>query len=88
MKLAEGQLLVVEDLHAFYGPMIAGIPAESQFRVYIETVCQLQDKDYNFIPWTDLRLLRRMVRDNLHRNYTPRKTLGTGIMSGNLRKSI
>ncbi len=76
MKLAEGQLLVIEGLHAFHGSMTAGIPAESQFRVYIETICQLQDKDYNFIPWTDLRLLRRMVRDNLHRNYSPMKTLG------------
>jgi uridine kinase len=76
MKLAEGQLLVIEGLHAFHGPMTVGIPAESQFRVYIETICQLQDKDYNFIPWTDLRLLRRMVRDNLHRNYSPMKTLG------------
>lgn len=76
MKLAEGQLLVIEGLHAFYGPMTVGIPTESQFRVYIETICQLQDKDYNFIPWTDLRLLRRMVRDNLHRNYSPMKTLG------------
>jgi len=76
MKLQEGQLLVVEGLHALYSPMTAGIPPESQFRVYIETICQLQDKDYNFIPWTDLRLLRRMVRDNLHRNYSPMKTLG------------
>jgi len=76
MKLAEGQLLVIEGLHAFHGSMTAGIPADSQFRVYIETICQLQDKDYNFIPWTDLRLLRRMVRDNLHRNYSPMKTLG------------
>ena len=76
MKLAEGQLLVIEGLHAFHGSMTAGIPSDSQFRVYIETICQLQDKDYNFIPWTDLRLLRRMVRDNLHRNYSPMKTLG------------
>ena len=76
MKLAKGQLLVIEGLHAFHGSMTAGIPSDSQFRVYIETICQLQDKDYNFIPWTDLRLLRRMVRDNLHRNYSPMKTLG------------
>jgi len=76
LQLKEGQLLVIEGLHAFHSPMTAGIPADSQFRVYIETICQLQDQDYNFVPWTDLRLLRRMVRDNLHRNYTPMKTLG------------
>ncbi|GAF89998.1 unnamed protein product, partial [marine sediment metagenome] len=76
MKLSDGQLLVMEGLHAFYQPMTAGIPGEIQFRVYIETICQLQDGADNFIPWTDIRLLRRMVRDNLQRNYTPIKTLG------------
>ncbi len=76
MKLEPNQLLVVEGLHGFYQQMTAGIPRECQFRVYIETICQLQDRDYNFVPWTDIRLLRRMVRDNLHRNYTPLNTLG------------
>lgn len=75
MKLAPGQLLVVEGLHGFHGEMTAGIPAELQFRIYIEAICQLKDGCGNFIPWTDVRLLRRMVRDNLHRNYTPLKTL-------------
>ncbi|MFH1039442.1 MAG: response regulator SirA [PVC group bacterium] len=76
MKQEPNQLLVVEGLHAFHRPVTASIPAESQFRVYVETICQLQDRDYNFVPWTDIRLLRRMVRDNVHRNYTPFRTLG------------
>lgn len=76
MRLAKGQLLVVEGLHGFHRDMTAGIPMESQFRVYIEAICQLRDKKGNFVPWTDIRLLRRMVRDNLHRNYTPVRTVG------------
>jgi uridine kinase len=76
MRLEEGQLLVVEGLHGFHRDMTAGIPIESQFRVYIEAICQLKDRKGNFVPWTDVRLLRRMVRDNLHRNYTPLKTVG------------
>lgn len=75
MKLAEGQLLVVEGLHAFWKPMTAGIPKKAQFRVYIEAVCQLKDGEGDFIPWTDIRLLRRMVRDSRRRNYTPLMTL-------------
>ncbi len=75
MRLEEGQLLVVEGLHAFWKPMTAGIPRKAQFRVYIEAICQLKDKEGNFIPWTDVRLLRRMVRDNRLRNYTPLMTL-------------
>ncbi len=76
LALAPGQLLLVEGLHGLHGPMTEGIDEEARFRVYIEAICQLQDKDYNFVPWTDIRLLRRMVRDNLHRNYTPERTLG------------
>ena len=76
MQLEEGQLLVVEGLHGFHRDMTAGIPIESQFRVYIEAICQLKDRKGNFVPWTDIRILRRMVRDNLHRNYTPLKTVG------------
>ena len=76
MRLNRAQLLVVEGLHAFHRDMTAGIPHTVQFRVYIESICQLKDGQGNFVPWTDIRLLRRMVRDNLHRNYTPLKTLG------------
>ncbi len=76
LALAPGQLLLVEGLHGLHGPLTEGIDQEARFRVYIEAICQLQDKDYNFVPWTDIRLLRRMVRDNLHRNYTPERTLG------------
>lgn len=75
MKLSPGQLLVVEGLHGFHGEMTAGIPHAQQFKIYIEAICQLKDGKGNFIPWTDIRLLRRMVRDNLHRNYTPLQTL-------------
>jgi uridine kinase len=75
MKLSPGQLLVVEGLHGFHREMTAGIPHEQKFKIYIEAICQLKDGRGNFIPWTDIRLLRRMVRDNLHRNYTPLKTL-------------
>ncbi len=60
----------------FHRDTTRGIPLESQFRVYIEAICQLKDRKGNFVPWTDIRILRRMVRDNLHRNYTPLKTVG------------
>lgn len=76
MRLDEGELLVVEGLHAFHRDMTKDISPELQFRVYIEAICQLKDGRGRFIPWTDIRLLRRMVRDNLHRNYSPLQTVG------------
>jgi uridine kinase len=76
IALNPGQLLLVEGLHALHAPLTEGIPEAARYRVYIEAICQLQDKDYNFVPWTDIRLLRRMLRDHRHRNYTPDRTLG------------
>jgi len=76
MLLEPGQLLVIEGLHALHSDMTEGIDPRSQFRVYIEAICQLKDGAGHFIPWTDIRLFRRMVRDNLHRNYPPLKTIG------------
>ena len=76
MRLGEEELLVVDGLHSLHHDMTAGIPGEIQFRVYTEAICQLKDREGNFVPWTDIRLMRRMVRDSLHRNYTPLKTVG------------
>ena len=76
MQLEEEKLLVVEGLHGLYAEMTKGISSENKFRVYIEAICQLKNGKGDFIAWTDIRLLRRMVRDNLHRNYPPLKTIG------------
>ncbi|HOO77696.1 MAG TPA: nucleoside kinase [bacterium] len=76
MQLAPGEILVVEGLHGLHDQVTRGVPRKSQFRVYIEAICQLTGSDGNFVPWTDIRLLRRMVRDNLHRNYSPEMTVG------------
>jgi uridine kinase len=46
-----------------------------KFRLYIETVLQIRDGAGRWVRWTDLRLLRRMMRDAAHRNYDPERTL-------------
>ncbi len=76
MKLEGGELLVVEGLHGLFADMTRGVSKEEKFRVYIEAVCQLKNRAGDYIPWTDIRLLRRMLRDSLHRNYPPLKTVG------------
>ncbi|MDP8247992.1 MAG: hypothetical protein P9M00_07625 [Candidatus Tritonobacter lacicola] len=76
VALGEGQLLVVEGLHGFHGDMTDGIPQDEIFRLYIETICQLKNTEGELVPWTDIRLLRRMVRDSWHRNYDPIQTIG------------
>ena len=75
MKLEDNQILLLDSLHGLYGPMTDSVSDEKKFKLYIETLCQIKNNDGEFIRWTDVRLLRRMVRDSWHRSYNPRQTL-------------
>ena len=55
--------------------MTEGIPKDNQFKLYLEPLLQMKDNDGHYIRWTDLRLIRRMLRDAAHRAYDPTKTL-------------
>jgi len=75
MRLNEGEVILVDSLHGLYAGMTAGISDEQKFKLYIETLLQMKDPDDRFIRWTDLRLMRRMVRDATYRALKPRETL-------------
>jgi uridine kinase len=75
MRLEKNQIILLDSLHGLYEPMTSSVPCSKKFKVYIETLCQIRDKDNNYVRWTDIRLLRRMVRDSWHRSYNPRQTL-------------
>ena len=71
VKLEPGQVLLLDCLHGFYPPMTEGISAAAQFRLYIETQNVLYEGDGStgqLAHFTDVRLLRRMLRDTRHRN--------------------
>ncbi len=55
--------------------MTRDIDADHRFGLYIETLLQMKGPDGRMIRWTDLRLMRRMLRDASHRAYDPRRTL-------------
>lgn len=75
-SLKPGQIILIDSLHGLFPEITASVPHEQKFRFYIETLCQLRDKEGEFIRWTDLRMLRRMVRDSWHRGYRPEQTVG------------
>lgn len=75
MKLEKHQILLLDSLHGLYAPMTNSVSDKKKFKLYIETLCQIKNKAGEFIRWTDVRLLRRMVRDSWHRSYNPRQTL-------------
>jgi uridine kinase len=78
IKLEPGQILLLDCLHGLYPPITEGIPASSQFRLYIETQNVLYVGDGSTrrpTQFTDVRLLRRMLRDVQHRNHAPLLTI-------------
>jgi uridine kinase len=77
VKLERHQVLLLDCLHGFYPPLAEGISAATQFRLFIEAQNMLYEGDgrsRQLTHFTDVRLLRRMLRDTHHRN---NKALGT-----------
>ena len=75
MKIKSTDVILIDSLHGLYGDMLKGIEESTIFKVYIETLLQMKGANEKFIRWTDLRLMRRMIRDEKHRAYDPRQTL-------------
>lgn len=78
VRLEKDQVLLLDCLHGLYPPITEGIDASSQFRLYIETQNVLFEGDGSskrLTKFTDIRLLRRMLRDVQHRNHSPLLTL-------------
>ena len=75
MKLENNQFLLLDSLHGLFAEMTKGIPSSAIYKIYIETLGQFRSADGIFMRWTDNRLMRRMIRDKLHRNSQPATTL-------------
>jgi uridine kinase len=76
MKFDPGKIILIDTLHGLHPPLTASVDDELKFKVYIETISMLRDNEKNFVRWTDVRLLRRMVRDHSQRAYDPMQTIG------------
>src|SRR4051812_41781691 len=78
VKLEQDQILLLDCLHGLYPPITEGIDSSAQFRVYIETQNMLYEGDGStnrLTKFTDVRLIRRMLRDAHHRNHSPLLTI-------------
>ena len=76
LKVGKNQILLIDSLHGLFGPMTESVPHSLKFRIYIETLSQMKDVNGEWTRWTDIRLLRRMIRDSWHRSYDPVRTIG------------
>ncbi len=75
MQIGPDDVILIDSLHGLYASMTRSIDDELKFKLYIETLLQMKSSDGRFVRWTDLRLMRRMVRDAVHRAYDPQQTL-------------
>ncbi len=75
MRLAPLDVLVIEGIHGLNDRLTQDVPHENKFKIYVSALTQLCLDDANRIQTTDLRLLRRIVRDRLYRGYSAGQTL-------------
>lgn len=75
MHLAPNDILLIDSLHGLYDGMTSSIDPENKFKLYLEPLLQLKDDQGQYVRWTDIRLIRRMLRDAAHRAYDPSQTI-------------
>lgn len=75
MKLKENEIILIDSLHGLYPDFSKEISNEVKFKLYLEPILQMKDRNNKFIQWTDIRLMRRMLRDSVQRAYDPLQTL-------------
>ena len=75
MHIGPNDMILIDSLHGLYTGMTKDVPRGRKFRLYIETLMQMKCPNGRFVRWTDIRLMRRMLRDSIHRGYSPRQTL-------------
>jgi uridine kinase len=75
IKLTEDHIIIIEGIHGLNDELTKNIPQINKFKIYISALTQLNIDRHNRISTSDLRLLRRIVRDNTHRGNNAFKTM-------------
>ena len=75
LKMHDDEVLVVEGIHALNPELTAQIPEELKFRVYASALTTILLDNHNYIPTTDNRLLRRIIRDHKYRGVSAQETI-------------
>ena len=75
LKLKGNEILVVEGIHALNPELTAQIPDEQIYRIYASALTTILLDSHNYIPTTDNRLLRRIIRDHKYRGVSAKDTI-------------
>ncbi|MFZ7121934.1 MAG: nucleoside kinase [Eubacteriaceae bacterium] len=75
VKIIGNNPIIIEGIHGLNEKLTKYIPKENKYKIYINTLTQLNIDSYNRIPTSDIRLLRRMIRDYKYRGHSAEDTL-------------
>ena len=75
MTLGDNDILVIEGIHGLNDKLSHTLPSESKFKIFISALTQINIDEHNYLPTTDGRLIRRIVRDARTRNTTAEETI-------------
>ena len=75
LKMEPNNVLVVEGIHALNPELTAHIPQDQIYRVYASALTTILLDNHNYIPTTDNRLLRRIIRDYKYRGVSAQETI-------------
>lgn len=75
MKIDDKTIIIMEGIHALNPELTAKITDSMKFKVYVSALTTISLDDHNWIPTTDTRLLRRIIRDYRYRGYSAKQTI-------------
>ena len=75
LRLDDNMILILEGIHALNPELTPQIPTESKFMIYVSALTTILLDNHNYIPTTDNRLLRRIIRDFKYRGYSAEETI-------------
>jgi len=75
LKVSFSQPIIIEGIHALNDMLTINIPKHQKFKIYISPQAQINFDNHNPMSLTDLRLLRRIVRDKKYRNASAEETM-------------
>ena len=75
LRIDEHMILIIEGIHALNPALTPHIPNENKYKVYVSALTTILLDNHNYIPTTDNRLLRRIIRDYKYRNYSAEETI-------------
>ncbi len=79
VQLAPNQVLIIEGIHGLNPELTKSIPEENTLRIYVSVLAHLNLDRHNRVSTSDVRLLRRIVRDHRHRGYTATETINNWV---------